>query len=154
VKIVVKKVPGPWLALGLATHFVARHDPFSRFPAEDLARTLSGQAHRGHCLFALDVSTKPARVVGYFGWGLYDDAEAERFAATGIPPSQERASGGTVLWIMTAAAVDRTAFFTLIKATRALYPSHRVMAVRNKARGRKVTFDQSRARVRARTAAR
>jgi hemolysin-activating ACP:hemolysin acyltransferase len=88
-------------------------------------------------------------VLGYFGWALYDDEEAERFATTGVAPSEERASGGTVLWVMTAAAVDRTAFFTLVKATRALYPNHRVMAVRNKATGRKITFDQSRARVRA-----
>jgi hypothetical protein len=150
--MVVKKLPGPWLALGLAAHFVARHEPFSRFPAADLVRTLSGQAQRGHYLFALDVSAAPARVLGYFGWALYDDAEAERFATTGVAPSEGRVDGGTVLWVMTAAAIDRKAFFTLVKATRALYPAHRVMAVRNKARGRKVTFDQSRARVRARTA--
>ncbi|MCW5738122.1 MAG: hypothetical protein KIS73_28630 [Enhydrobacter sp.] len=152
--IVVKKIPDPWLSLGLAAHFVVRHEPFSRFPAADLVRTLSGQAQRGHYFFALDVSSKPARVLGYFGWALYDDAEAERFATTGVAPSEGRAEGGTVLWVMTAAAVDRKAFFTLVKATRALYPNHRVMAVRNKARGRKVTFDQSRARVRARTAPR
>jgi hypothetical protein len=151
--ITIKKLPGPWVPLGLAAHFVSRHDPFSRFPAEELIRTLSGQVHRGHYLFAFDVSLKPARVLGYFGWALYDDAEAERFAATGVPPAEERADGGSVLWITTAAATSRPAFFALVKATRALYPTHRVMAIRNKAR-RKITFDQSRARVRARAPAR
>jgi hemolysin-activating ACP:hemolysin acyltransferase len=147
--IFVKKVPDPWMALGLAAHFVARQETFSRFPAADLIRTLNGQIHRGQYLFALDVSVKPARVLGYFGWALYGDAEAERFAATGDPPLEERADGG-VLWILTAAAASRTAFFALVKATRALYPTHRVMAIRHKPSGKKVAFDQSRARVMAR----
>lgn len=148
--IVVRKLPDPWTALGPAAHFVARHEPFGRFAAADLIRTLSGQVHRGHYLFALDTAARPARVVGYFGWALYDDAEAERYAATGVPPARERKEGGSVLWILTAAADTRPAFFALVKATRALYPDHRVMAVRNKARG-KVTLDQSRARVRVRS---
>jgi hemolysin-activating ACP:hemolysin acyltransferase len=149
--MIVKKIPSPWLALGLAAHFVAKHDPFGRFPAVDLIRTLSGQVHRGQYLFALDDSTKPARVLGYLGWALYDDAEAERFAATGVPPAEERADGGSVVWITTAAADSRTAFFALVKAARALYSTHRVMAIRSKPSGKKVTFDQSRARVRGRT---
>ena len=85
--IVIKRVPNPWLALGLAAHFVARQDTFGRFPAADLIRTLDSQIHRGHYLFALDVATEPARVLGYFGWALYDEAEAERFAASSVPPS-------------------------------------------------------------------
>jgi hemolysin-activating ACP:hemolysin acyltransferase len=151
--ITVQKMATPWTALGLAAHFVARHDTFGRFPAADLIRTLSAQIHRGHYLFALDVSTDPARVLGYIGWALYDDAQAERFAATGVPPAQERADGGTVVWIMTAAADSREAFFALAKAGRALYPTHRIMGIRHKANGRRVGFDQSRARVRARKAA-
>ena len=149
--MVVKKIPNPWVALGLAAHFVARHDPFSRFPAADLIRTLSGQINRGQYLFALDDSTKPARVLGYLGWALYDDAEADRFAATGVPPTEERADRGSVAWVTTAAADSRTAFFALLKAARALYPTHRVMAIRNKPSGKKVTFDQSRARVMGKT---
>ena len=147
--VMVKKLPGPWLALGLAAHFVAKHDTFGRFPAADLIRTLSGQINRGHYLFALDVSTKPARVLGYFGWTLYDDAAAEQFAATGVPPANERSEGGDVLWILTAAADTRAAFFALVKAARALYPDHRVMAVRHK-QGKRVSFDQSRKRVKER----
>jgi hemolysin-activating ACP:hemolysin acyltransferase len=148
--IVVKQLPDPWMALGPAAHFVARHDPFGRFPAADLIRTLSGQVHRGHYLFALDVSVKPARVVGYFGWELYSDDEAERFAASGVAPDHELSDSGSVVWILTAAADSRPAFFALVKATRTLYPAHRVMGIRHKTRGGKVTLDQSRARVQAR----
>jgi len=147
--ISVKKIPGPWLALGVAANFIARREPFGRFPAGDLIRTLSGQIHRGHYLFALDTTADPARVVGYLGWALYDDAVAEQFAATGVPPGDEPASGGDVVWILTAAAVERSAFFALAKAARALYPTHRVMAIRHKAGGKRVTFDQSRARIKA-----
>jgi hemolysin-activating ACP:hemolysin acyltransferase len=112
--ITVRKMSNPWLALGLAAHFVARQGTFGRFPAADLIRTLDSQISRGHYLFALDVSTKPARVLGYFGWALYNDAEAERFAASGVPPREERADGGSVIWILTAAAASRTAFFALV----------------------------------------
>ena len=63
-------------ALGVAAHFVAKFDTFGRFPAADLVRTLNGQINRGHYLFALDASADPARVIGYFGWALYDQAVA------------------------------------------------------------------------------
>jgi hypothetical protein len=149
--IVDRKVRDPWMALGLAAHFVARRETFGRFPASDLVRTLSTQINRGHYLFAFDTGTRPARVVGYFGWALYDDAVAERFAATGAPPSADLPEGKDVLFILTATAENRTAFFSLVKATRALYPHHRVMAVRHKP-GRRVMLDQSRARVSARKA--
>jgi hypothetical protein len=142
--VIVKKVRDRWLALGLAAHFVAKRDTFGRFPASDLIRTLSGQTERGHYLFALDTAAEPARVCGYFGWSLYDHAAAERFAQTGVPPA-ELASGGDVIWILTAVAESRGAFFALAKAARALYPTHRVMGIRHK-EGRRVLFDQWRAR--------
>lgn len=147
--VIVKKVPDPWLALGLAAHFVAKREPFSRFPASDLIRTVSGQIHRGHYLFALDTSTDPARVVGYFGWALYDHAVAEQFAATGIPPADEMPTEGEVVWVLTAVAESRGAFIALGKGMRALYPTHRVMAIRHKADGKRVTLDQWRARIHA-----
>jgi hypothetical protein len=147
--ITVKKIPGLWLALGLASHFVAKREPFSSFPASDLIRTLSGQIQRDHYLFALDTSTDPARVIGYFGWALYDHAAAERFAATAIPPSDELLKGSDVVWILTAVAENRRAFFALIKGLRALYPTYRAMAIRHKAGGKRVLFDQSRERIKA-----
>ena len=145
--VVIKKIPGPWLALGVAAHFVARRDTFARFPAGDLVRTLSSQIQRGHYHFALDTSASPAKVVGYFGWALFDEAVGERFLATGTPPPDTAMNAGNVLWILTAAAENRRAFFALVKATRALYPDHRVMAVRHKPGGKRVKLDQSRARV-------
>lgn len=113
----------------MAAHFVAKREPFSRFPAGDLIRTLSAQIRKGHYLFALDPAVKPVRVVRYLGWALYDHAVAERFAATGVPPSDGLPTGGDVVWILTAVAEK--------------------MGVRHKAGGKRVKFDQSRARIRA-----
>jgi hemolysin-activating ACP:hemolysin acyltransferase len=147
--ITVKKIPGLWLALGLAAHFVAKREPFSNFPASDLIRTLNGQIQREHYLFAFDTTTEPARIVGYFGWALYDHTVAERFSTTSIPPSDELSNGNDVVWILTAVAENRQAFFALIKSMRALYPSYRMMAVRHKAGGRRVVFDHWRERIKA-----
>lgn len=149
----VRKIPDRWQALGLATHFVARHEPFSRFPAGDLIRTLHTQVQRGHYLFALDTANKPARVLGYFGWSLYHHAAAERFAATGVPPAEELASGGDVAWLVTSVADSRSAFFALAKAARALYPGHRVMGIRHKRGSKRVLFDQWRKRIKDKQAA-
>jgi hypothetical protein len=143
--IVVKTMSNRWLALGLAAHYVASRAPFGGFTAGDLVRTLSGQVERGHYLFALDTGTDPARVVGYYGWALYPHAIAERFAAVGAPPPDDDGRKGEVVWILTAAAEDRVAFFALAKAARARYPHHRVMAIRHK-QHRRVLFDQWRAR--------
>ena len=145
-------VADPWMALGLASHFVARQPSFGAFTADSLIRTLDAQIRRKHYLFAFDTSAAPARVVGYFGWALYDHASAEAFARTGISPKHEFDEGGDVIWLMTAASVNRPAFFALVNAARALYPHHRVMAIRNRADGRRTPIDQSRARVRERGA--
>jgi hypothetical protein len=146
--IVINTMSNQWLALGLAAHYVAKRAPFGDFTAGDLVRTLSGQVERGHYLFALDTGTAPARVVGYYGWALYPHAVAERFAMAGAPPPDDPGREGEVVWILTAAAEERAAFFALARAARARYPHHRVMAVRHKQQ-RRVLFDQWRARSRA-----
>lgn len=147
--ITVKKISGHWLALGLASHFLAKRPPFANFRSGDLIRTLSAQIHRGHYLFALHGSARDteARVVGYLGWALYDHEAAERFAATGKAPAEELADGGDVAWVLTSAAVDRDAFFALARAGRALYPDHRIMGIRHKG-AKRVVFDQWRGRAR------
>ena len=38
----------------------------------------------------------------------------------------------------------------MVKEVRALYPEHRIIAIRHKAGGKRVRFDQSRARLKAR----
>ena len=144
--IVVRTVPDPWTALGLAAHYVSRQPPFSSFPSSDLILTLHRQIRRQHYLFAFDTSAAPAKVVGFFGWSLYCHADANAFAETGRPPADELGSGGDVLWILTAVASDRKTFFELVRRTREKYPDHRVRAVRNR-RGRRSLMDQSRDRV-------
>ncbi|MDO9310120.1 MAG: hypothetical protein Q7T85_00330 [Nitrosomonas sp.] len=139
--VIVKKISDTWLALGLAAHFVAKHKPFSHFPAGDLIRTLSNQIHRNHYFFAFDTSADPARVVGYFGWALYNHAAADTFSATGQPPTEELTMGGDVLWVLTAVTEHRLAFPMLGKSIRTLYPTYRVMAIRHKANGKRITLN-------------
>jgi len=143
--MLIQKLSNKWLALGLAAHYLARRQPFGGFRSEDLVKTLNAQIERGRYLFAMEAAGENARVIGYFGWSLYGHDEAERFAATGIPPAERVGDDGEVIWLMTAAAESRAAFFGLIRATRAAHPTHRVMGIRHKA-GQKVTFDQWRSR--------
>ena len=149
--IVARTVPDTWMALGLATHFVARHQPFSTFTAGDLLRTIDRQIGRQHYLFAFDTTSAPARVVGYFGWSLYSNADADQFASTGKLPDNELSEGGEVVWILTAVAESEVAFRTIVRTARKKYPDHRVMAIRHKD-GKRVIFDQSRSRVAERSA--
>lgn len=149
--IMARTVSNPWMALGLATHFVARHQPFAGFPAGDLIRTIDRQISRQHYLFAFDTTSDPARVVGFFGWSLYSNADADQFASTGKLPSNELTEGGQVIWILTAVAESEAAFRTIVRKARESYPHHRVMAIRHK-NGKRVIFDQSRSRVAERSA--
>lgn len=137
----VQTIANTWLALGLAAHFLSRRDPFAGFPSGDLIRTLNGQIERRHYLFAFDVAADPARVAGYMGWAVLDTAVAERFAAGGTPPSPEEAQGRDVVWILTAAADSPAAFDAIKRAARALYPAHRVMAIRHR-HGKRVILDR------------
>ncbi|MDX2155022.1 MAG: toxin-activating lysine-acyltransferase [Hyphomicrobiaceae bacterium] len=138
----VRTLPDPWMALGIALHFVARREPFSRFPAGELVRTLAGQVHRGHYLLAFDTSSNPAKVVGYCGWALYDNAQADRLVTSSEPLPDGLASGGDVVWMLTAVVEDRAAFHELRRRTRTLYPGHRLMAIRHKAGGRRIVLDR------------
>lgn len=142
-----KKIPNDWTAIGLALHFCAKHEPFRRYTADALVRTITGEVQRGHYLFALDSSAGRTNVVGYLGWALYDHGDADRFAATGIPPGEGRSQGGDVVWVLTAAASQTGALYHLGKSMRALYPGYRVMAIRHKDGGRRILFDQWRARL-------
>lgn len=136
--LTVRLLPGRWPALGVALHFLSRHEPFARFPAAALVRTVSGQVERGH----YRVATVGDRVVGYLGWALYDAAVAERFAATMQPPDDRLAQGRDVVWILTAASHGADALLPMYRAVRALYPGLRLMGVRHKAGGRRVVFDR------------
>lgn len=135
--IEVRALPGRWPALGVAAHFVARREPFARFPAGELLRTLSGQVERGHALFAFAGAT----VVGYLGWAMYDSAAADRFARTGVPPTADPVDG-EVVWVLTAAAERDAALAALIRGLRRRYPGRRAMGMRHRAGGARVVFDQ------------
>ena len=133
----VRRLSGQWSRLGIACHFVARHEPFASFRSSELVNTLSAQIEREHCLFALQGS----RVVGYFGWALYDAAVAERFARGAAPPHNSLAHGRDVVWLLTAAAAHPRAPLAMGRALRAQYPGMRVMGIRHKAAGQRVVVD-------------
>lgn len=134
----VRTLPGRLVALGAAAHFVSRHEPFASFPSSSLIRTLSSQVDRGHYRFAIEGQ----RVVGYIGWALYDEADAQAFERTGQSPPDERALGADVVWILTAAVSGAEALLPMYKALRALYPGRRLMGIRHKGGGRRMIFDR------------
>ena len=135
----VQRLPGHWNSLGLAAHFVARFEPFARFGAADLVRTLDAQIERGHALFALEGT----RLVGYLGWAFYDAAVAEPFARGGPPPPNALAHGHDVLWILTMVATHPRALRALVRTVWAQHPGMRVMGVRHKADGQRVVFNRA-----------
>ena len=137
--LTVLPLSGHLSRLGVATHFVARLEPFAGFRSADLVCTLNAQIEREHCLFALDGK----RVVGYLGWALYDAAVAAPFARGGAPPPNALAHGRDVAWILTAAAVHPAALMALARTLRAQYPGMRVMGIRHKPGGRRVVFDRA-----------
>lgn len=134
--LVVRTLAGRWPPLGVALHFLARREPFARFPSSALVRTVWGEIERGHYRFALSGD----RVVGYLGWALYDAADARAFAAGGPPPGDDKAQGRDVVWILTAAGDE--ALLPMYRALRALYPGRRLMGVRHKPGGRRVVYDR------------
>lgn len=132
----IRQVRDPYMALGIATHFLAHRAPFSRFRAGELLATLDGQIHRKHYLFAFE----GPRVVGYLGWALFDEATANHLAATMQPPSNELAArfakSGDVGWVLTAAALTPAALHALAAAAKRLHPVKYVYGVRHGSDGR------------------
>jgi hypothetical protein len=147
----VRRLAGRWNSLGIASHLVARLEPFASFRSADLVRTLDGQIARQHHLFALEGALEGAlesglegaRVVGYLGWALYDAPVAARFAAGGAPPPDTQAHGKDVVWVLTAAALHPAALLALVRTVRAQHPGLRMMGVRHKASGKRVLFDRA-----------
>lgn len=137
----VRTFPDPWMALGIAVHFVAKREPFAQFPAGDLTRTLAAQTRRGHYLFALDTNVRPAKVRGYCGWALFTTDVADRCAQASGPLPDGLEAGGDVVWLLTAAVENSSAYSALQRELRSLYPGHRLMAVRHKS-GRRIVLER------------
>jgi len=61
------------MALGLAVEHLMTKPAFARLPFGHWARILTGQIRRGHYFFVAE----PKRIVGFCGWALASEAEAE-----------------------------------------------------------------------------
>ena len=72
------------MALGLAVEYLMKKPAFARLPFGHWSRVLTGQIRRGHYAFVVDEK----RVVGFGGWALMTEAEAEAWV-TGAPGSTE-----------------------------------------------------------------
>ena len=83
------------MALGLAVEYLMSKPAFARLPFGHWSRVLTGQIRRGHYFF---VCTE-RKVVGFAGWGLGSEAEAEAWisGAAQAPPGQGVAGENIVL---------------------------------------------------------
>ncbi len=61
------------MALGLAVEHLMMKPAFARLPFGHWSRILTGQIRRGHYFFV----ASPKRIVGFCGWALASEAEAE-----------------------------------------------------------------------------
>lgn len=136
--LTIREIDNPYVALGIAAHFLARRAPFSGFRFGDLVQTLDVQLRRHHARFAFEGE----RMVGYIGWALYGAQEAAQFAQTGRPPPLDQPDGGDVLWVLTVAAVAPQVAKALTGTAHGLHVGKRAMGVRYRANGKKVVFDQ------------
>jgi hypothetical protein len=139
VTLTVRTIDQPYLALGIAVHFLARRDPFAGFRFGDLVHTVDGQVRRKHALFAFEGD----KVVGYLGWALCNERDALEFARTARPPPLDLTEEGDVVWLLTASAATTAALKAMIKVGKSLNIGRRVMGVRYKSAGKRVMFNQA-----------
>lgn len=85
----IKRFDNRATALGLAVDYLMNKPAFARLPFGHWSRIIVGQIRRGHYFF---VCTDKA-VVGFAGWALGTEAEAEAWASGG--PSAQAMEGGT-----------------------------------------------------------
>jgi hemolysin-activating ACP:hemolysin acyltransferase len=128
----------PMLALGVASHFVARQPGFDAFPARVLIETLEGQIARNQYLLVVEGQ----EVTGYAGWARVDRATADVVSAGGEAPRNDQlaalAESGTIVWLMTFATTNRDAVRVLQREMRALNPGLELFGVRYGDAGRRV----------------
>ncbi len=81
------------MALGLAVEHLMTKPAFARLPFGHWARILTGQIRRGHYFFVIAQN----RVVGFCGWALASEAEAEAWITGRPEAAQIRGDAGDCL---------------------------------------------------------
>jgi hemolysin-activating ACP:hemolysin acyltransferase len=95
------------MALGLAVEYLMTKPAFARLPFGHWSRVLTGQIRRGHYFFVCT----DRKVVGFAGWGLGSDAEAEAWisGSAHAPPGHGQAGDNLVLnaWAADTSEVNK-----------------------------------------------
>jgi hemolysin-activating ACP:hemolysin acyltransferase len=81
------------LALGLAVNYLMSKPAFARLPFGHWSRVLAGQINRGHYFFVFEGK----KVVGFAGWALASEAEAEAWHSGRSNPAAEKGSTGACI---------------------------------------------------------
>jgi hypothetical protein len=129
----ILRIPDRYTALGIAAHFLARREVFTKFGFGELVTTIDGQIERAHYRFVFAGS----KLVGYVGYAVYAAADARAFAETGAPPPFDRATGSDVLWVLTLAVTEDAALDLIHRTLSREFAGKRVMAIRQKADGQR-----------------
>ena len=102
------------LALGLAVEHLMTKPAFARLPFGHWARILTGQIRRGQYFFVVAQN----RVVGFCGWALASQAEAEAWISGRPEAAQIRGETGDCIVLNAWSADDATAHRVLLDELR------------------------------------
>lgn len=97
-------------ALGLAVEHLMSKPAFARLPFGHWARILTGQIRRGHYFFVAEGN----RIVGFCGWALASEAEAEAWI-TGRPEAARIVGDTGDCMVLNAWSADTPAAHQLIR---------------------------------------
>ena len=119
-------------ALGCATLLLSGARPFEGMRFGGLARTLNGQIHRGHYLFA----ARGRKLVGYAGWALCAEEVGRAWAEGRYHLSHEESVDGNCFVGLTWYGESPRINFFLMRQCRTLYPGVKVFGRREYGDGR------------------
>lgn len=126
------------VALGMSVGFLMNDPVFARLPFGNWSGVLAGQINRGHFLFAVEGT----RVVGFVGWALASEANAEAWLAGTRALTYEQSLDGEMILLNVWKALTPQAHRLLLDKVRAavstkkliyykrFYPDGRVRRVR------------------------
>ena len=104
-------------AIGVAPRLTMRHPAFSRLPFGEWADVLAGQAKRGHQAFVVDETSE---VLGFFGYALVTEADAEAWAKGERQLSNEQCLAGECMILNAWVSSDTRVLRFMLNAFRRL----------------------------------
>jgi hemolysin-activating ACP:hemolysin acyltransferase len=114
----------PGMALGLAVSHLMTKPAFARQAFGTWSRVLVGQVNRGHYYLVLDGCE---RVVGFLGWALTSETNAEAWVHGRASFSDADAHAGDCVVFNAWAADDGAVHRVILRAARAVVRDHRLI---------------------------